>query len=70
MTLPNDRGLPCLTHSREGDKQQEKGGGGEETKSSLNCRSATEMIASQFQNMFLLTHHGFTFLLHIWIIPE
>ncbi len=24
MTLPNDRGLLCLTHSREGDKQQER----------------------------------------------
>lgn len=23
MTLPNDRGLLCLIHSREGDKQQE-----------------------------------------------
>lgn len=24
MTLPNDRGLLCPTHSREGDEQQER----------------------------------------------
>lgn len=57
MTLPNDRGLFCHKHSGYGEGGG--GGGGVGSKSTLNCRSATQMTASQFQNMLLLAMVSF-----------
>ena len=41
------------------------GGGLVGTKSSLNCRSATQMIASQLQKYVTNNYHDYVFLPHI-----
>ena len=60
------------SHTQGREKRQaagEEGGGGGGglvgTKSSLNCRSATQMIASQLQKYVTIKYHDYVFLPHI-----